>query len=324
MERLIQEKDRYGLETCLPEFESLIKERKAFFDHPSGNAFHFNNALEDLPELTPSSVSLDSPKIIIGSREDADEQSYESLRDNLYRLCPWRKGPFRVFGVDIDSEWQSWMKWDRFKNVLPDLAGKRILDIGSSNGYYMFRSAAGNPLLVLGVEPQHSFYYQYLALQKYLGLDNLFCIPAGFERLPAMDRYFDLVFCMGILYHRKSPIEMLAQIRHMTRPGGMLVLDNLVLESEKGLCLFPEARYAKMRNVFFIPDLKCMESWLLRAGFSSVSVSCVDVTKTTEQEQRKTPWIQTESLADFLDPADSARTVEGYPAPVRAVFTACA
>ena len=322
MERLLQEKHRYGLENSLPELESLIKERQAFFANPSGNAFHFNNALKDLPELTPSSVSLDSATIIIGSRKDADGQSYKRLSENLYRLCPWRKGPFRVFGVDIDSEWQSWMKWDRFKNVLPGIAGKKILDIGASNGYYMFRAAAGEPLLVLGVEPQHSFYYQYLALQKYLRLENLFCIPAGFERLPAMDRYFDLVFCMGILYHRKSPVEMLAGIKRMMRPGGMLVLDNLVLESEKGVCLFPESRYARMRNVFFIPDLKCMESWLLRAGFSSVS--CVDVTKTTTDEQRKTPWIQTESLADFLDPADPSFTVEGYPAPVRAVFTACA
>ena len=322
MERLLKEKDRYGLDHCLPELESLIKERNAFLDNPSGNAFYFNSALQDLPDLTPTQVKLSGSKIIIGRREDVSEQSYQRLEENLYRLCPWRKGPFRVFGVDIDSEWQSWMKWDRFQNVLPDLAGKKILDIGASNGYYMFRAAAGDPLLVLGVEPQHSFYYQYLALQKYLGLDNLFCIPAGFERLPSIDRFFDLVFCMGILYHRKSPIEMLTGIRRMLRPGGMLVLDNLVLESSEGMCLFPESRYAKMRNVFFIPDLKCMESWLLRAGFSSVS--CVDVTKTTKEEQRKTDWIQTESLADFLDPVDPHRTVEGYPAPVRAVFTACA
>ncbi|MCF8044889.1 MAG: tRNA 5-methoxyuridine(34)/uridine 5-oxyacetic acid(34) synthase CmoB [Desulfarculaceae bacterium] len=322
MDNLLEKNERYGLKHCLPALESLIRERKTFFANPTGNAFYFNRALQDLPELTPSSVSLDSSKILIGSRADADDQSYKRLSENLFRLCPWRKGPFQVFGVDIDSEWQSWMKWDRFKHVLPDPAGKKILDIGSSNGYYMFRAAAFDPLLVLGVEPQHSFYYQYLALQKYLGLDNLSCIPAGFERLPAMDRYFDLVFCMGILYHRKSPIEMLAQIKRMMRPGGMLVLDNLVLDSAADMCLFPESRYAKMRNVFFIPDLKCMQSWLKRAGFSSVS--CVDVSKTTKEEQRKTFWIQTESLADFLDPLDPDHTVEGYPAPVRAVFTACA
>lgn len=320
MEKLLEQKERFGLDHCLPDLERLVNERSKFFDNPAGNAFYFSKALEDLPDVTPSCVSLDRAKIVIGVRDDVTGREYEKIRENMARLCPWRKGPFSLFGLDIDSEWRSWMKWDRFREHLPDLAGKKILDIGSSNGYYMFRAAAGDPMMVLGVEPQHSFYYQYLALQKYSRLENLFCIPAGFERLPMMDGCFDLVFCMGILYHRKSPIEMLSGIRRMTKPGGMLVLDNLVIDSEEGMCLFPESRYAKMRNVFFIPDLKCMESWLRRAGFSRVSK--VDVTKTTCKEQRKTPWIHTESLDDFLDPADPDRTVEGYPAPVRAVFTA--
>ncbi|MCK5100196.1 MAG: tRNA 5-methoxyuridine(34)/uridine 5-oxyacetic acid(34) synthase CmoB, partial [Desulfobacteraceae bacterium] len=187
---------------------------------------------------------------------------------------------------------------------------------------YMFRLAALNPLMVLGVEPQHSFYYQYLALQKYLNLENVFCLPIKFETLPCMQGYFDTVFCMGILYHRKSPVEMLQAMHKLMRKDGNLIVENLVLESKQGLCLFPESRYAKMRNVFFIPDLKCMESWLARAGFSNIK--CVDVSKTTIEEQRQTDWIQTESLIDFFDPEDHNKTIEGYPAPVRAIFTASA
>lgn len=104
------------------------------------------------------------------------------------------------------------------------------------------------------------------------------------------------------------------------RPGGELVLENLVLESKKNICLFPKERYAKMRNVFFIPDLLSMESWLARAGFTNIR--CVDVTKTSVEEQRKTRWIHTETLEDFLDPDDPDKTIEGYPAPVRAIFVA--
>ncbi len=208
------------------------------------------------------------------------------------------------------------------ENHLPDLKGKRILDIGSSNGYYMFRMAAQNPLMVLGLEPQSSFYFQYLAIQKLLNQDNVYCLPIPHDQLPRLDKYFDLIFCMGVLYHRKSPIEMLKSICDSMRPGGQLVLENLILESKSNLCLFPKDRYAKMRNVFFIPDLLAMEAMLERAGFSNIR--CVDISKTSLEEQRKTKWIQTETLKDFLDPNDHNKTIEGYPAPVRAIFMATA
>jgi tRNA (mo5U34)-methyltransferase len=212
------------------------------------------------------------------------------------------------------------MKWERLVPHLPSLKNRKILDIGSSNGYYMFKMAASDPMFALGLEPQSAFYYQYCAAQKYLNLKNVFCLPATYNELPAMNRFFDLVLCMGILYHRKSPVKMLRQIHDSLVPGGQVVVENLVIKGENNYCLFPSDRYAKMRNVFFIPDLSAMEAWLTRAGFSDIR--CVDITDTTLEEQRKTQWIQTESLEDFLDPEDPSKTVEGYPAPVRAIYTA--
>ena len=43
----------------------------------------------------------------------------------------------------------------------------------------------------------------------------------------------------------------------------------------------------------------------------------LETSKTEADEQRKTPWIEGQSLEDFLDPDDSSKTVEGYPAPAR-------
>ena len=53
-----------------------------------------------------------------------------------------------------------------------------------------------------------------------------------------------------------------------------------------------------------------------------LDVNCVDVTATTTREQRLTEWMQFQSLADFLDPHDPTKTIEGYPAPLRAIFIA--
>lgn len=322
MEKLLQQRHTLKIDHCGIALETLIKEKRVFLNHAKGNFLKFKKILESLPDFIPSVIDLESRAITVGNKSDLTQQEYCLLMDRLEQLCPWRKGPFDLFGIQIDSEWQSWMKWERLVHYIGSLKGRRILDIGSSNGYYMFKMAAQNPLMVLGLEPQSTFYFQYLAIQKFLRQENVFCLPVAHDQLPKMDKYFDIVFCMGVLYHRKSPLQMLKDICDSMRPGGKLILENLVLGSTSNLCLFPKDRYAKMRNIFFIPDLLAMESWLLRAGFTNIK--CVDITKTSFEEQRKTRWIQTETLKDFLDPTDPDKTVEGYPAPVRAIFMATA
>jgi tRNA (mo5U34)-methyltransferase len=75
-----------------------------------------------------------------------------------------------------------------------------------------------------------------------------------------------------------------------------------------------------MRNVWFLPSPPTLVRWMERVGFRDVRVA--DLNRTTVDEQRGTEWMQFDSLPDFLDPADQARTVEGYPSPLRAVLIA--
>ena len=75
-----------------------------------------------------------------------------------------------------------------------------------------------------------------------------------------------------------------------------------------------------MKNVYFIPSVDCLINWLQKTGFKNIR--CVDVALTTLEEQRKTDWLENESLIDFLDPQDHRKTIEGHPAPKRAVILA--
>ena len=278
--------------------------------------------LEGLPRVRPSSIDIDEGRIRIGSADDLDDRQCNELLAGLKALKPWRKGPFDVFGIDVDCEWNSAIKWNRLADHLGDQAGKRVLDIGSSCGYYLFRLAAREPALLMGIEPYLTFYFQYLALSRYLDLPNVCCLPLKLEEIPSMPRCFDTVLCMGILYHRRSPLDTLLSIHDMMAPGGLLVLETLIIEGDEEIALFPQKRYARMGNIFFIPTVNCLEHWLTRCGFGEIR--CVDISTTTPDEQRRTDWIDTQSLADFLDPADPAKTVEGYPAPVRAMVLATA
>lgn len=280
-------------------------------DYPRWSA-----ALDSLPALDAVDARFDLPEVTL----EAGCADPEALRRGLEGLIPWRKGPFRIAGIQIDSEWRSDFKWRRVEPHLASLEGRRILDIGCGNGYYCWRMLAQSPRLVVGIEPSVLFNLQFIALQKYLYRNDIHLLPIGIEEMPTDLGWFDTVFSMGVLYHRKSPLDHLFQLRSFLRDGGQLCLETLVIDGPVGEVLLPRDRYARMRNVWFIPSTPELVAWLERCGFVDIEVADEAVTST--DEQRSTPWMQFESLADCLDRDDPRRTVEGLPAPRRAVVIA--
>lgn len=280
-------------------------------DYPRWSA-----ALEALPAIAEIETDFESPAVTLRGRCADDE----ALRGALQGLIPWRKGPFQFARVYVDSEWRSDLKWSRVAPELQPLAGRRVLDVGCGNGYYAWRMLAQNPEFVLGIEPSVLFNLQFLAVQKYLQRTDIGLLPLGIEDMPADLEWFDTVFSMGVLYHRKSPIDHLYQLKSFLRGGGELCLETLVIEGERGRLLLPQERYARMRNVWFIPSAAELLGWLERCGFAEARV--VHESETSTDEQRSTEWMRFESLAECLQPENPRLTVEGLPAPRRAVLIA--
>ncbi|WP_223655527.1 tRNA 5-methoxyuridine(34)/uridine 5-oxyacetic acid(34) synthase CmoB [Halopseudomonas nanhaiensis] len=295
---------------------AALRQRLAIAER-HGDLPRWQACLADLPALH-TTADL-SEGVRIGSPADLDKTGHEQLEQALRGLHPWRKGPFELFGVHIDTEWRSDWKWQRVAPHL-DLRGRRVLDVGCGNGYYMWRMWAAGASLVIGVDPNLLFLTQFEAVRTYLPDAPVWQLPFTLEDLPEPTEGFDTVFSMGVLYHRRSPIDHLLQLRACLRPGGELVMETLVIEGDETACLVPEDRYAQMRNVWFLPSVKMLELFLRRAGFSEVR--CVDLSRTSTDEQRSTEWMRFQSLPDFLDPADPTRTCEGYPAPLRATLVA--
>ena len=286
-----------------------------------GDYSRWLSTLQNLSHFKTDRIDFCLPEIQIGDKEQIERRQQQEIRQQLLQLHPWRKGPFNVYGITVDSEWRSDIKWNRIKNSISPLQGRHVLDIGCGNGYYMLRMLGEGARWVLGIDPTILFNIQFKTLSQFINHEiSAEILPVGIDQLPGKLNFFDTVFSMGVLYHRRSPIDHLYKLKSCLRPGGELVLETLVIEGPNDQLLLPENRYAKMRNIWFIPTPSALETWLRRSGFKNIRL--VDVSTTSLDEQRSTEWMTFESLKDFLDPNDLSRTVEGLPAPRRAILVA--
>jgi tRNA (mo5U34)-methyltransferase len=242
------------------------------------------------------------------------------LETALRGLHPWRKGPYSLFGVNIDTEWRSDFKWNRFAHAIDSLEGRRVLDVGCGSGYHCWRMKGAGAAEVIGIDPTPLFVLQFKAIQHYLNIDTVHVLPLTLEQLPPKLKAFDTTFSMGVLYHRRSPIDHLTDLRDTLVSGGQLVLETLVVEGDEDAVFVPPDRYARMGNVWFLPSPSALMKWISKVGF--IDVTLIDVSETTVAEQRSTDWMTFYSLSNFLDSADHNKTVEGHPAPMRAIVTA--
>lgn len=228
-------------------------------------------------------------------------------------MMPWRKGPFKLFDTYIDSEWRSNVKYNLLRKHF-NLKDKRVADIGCNNGYYLFRMQEDSPKSLVGFDPSPLYKTQFDFINHFVKSSIVYEL-LGVEHLEFYEEKFDTIFCLGVLYHRSDPVGMLKSLYKGLDKEGEVILDTFYIEGDDEMCLCPESSYSKIPNIYFVPTIKALKNWCLRAGFDSFEV--LESSKTESSEQRKTSWIEGQSLEDFLDENDSSKTVEGYPAPAR-------
>ncbi len=265
----------------------------------------------------------DHVNILLGDKvevqiADLSEQDALQIKETALLMKPWRKGPFQLNDLFIDSEWQSQIKYNLLEPHF-DLKDKIVGDIGCNNGYYLFRMLSQKPKKLIGFDPSAIYYSQFQFIDHFIQSQIVYEL-LGVEHVEFYEHKFDTLFCLGVLYHRSDPVAMLKSLFKGLNNGGELILDTFMIDGEDDICLTPRDRYSKIPNIFFVPTVNALKNWCYRAGFESVEV--LEIMKTEVNEQRKTEWIDTQSLEDFLDPDDSEKTVEGYPAPKRVYIKA--
>ncbi len=276
----------------------------------------YQEAIKALPEYS-------NVEVILGDRvelqiENLSNEEAGQIKQAALLMKPWRKGPFQINELFIDSEWQSQIKYNLLEPHF-DLKDKIVGDIGCNNGYYLFRMLSQEPKKLIGFDPSAIYYSQFQFLNHFVKSDIVYEL-LGVEHVEFYEHKFDTLFCLGVLYHRSDPVAMLKSLFKGLNKGGELILDTFMIDGEEEMCLTPRDRYSKIPNIYFVPTVNALKNWCYRAGFETVEV--LETMKTELYEQRKTEWIDTQSLEDFLDPNDSTKTVEGYQAPKRVYIKA--
>ena len=261
--------------------------------------------LKNIEYFIQDSIKIETKEIKREQKEQIDKLAWE--------LRPWRKGPFNLFGTFIDSEWRSYIKYNLLEPYF-DLKDKCVADIGCNNGYYLFRMLEQKPKKLVGFDPSIHYKTQFDFINHFLKTSIEFEL-LGIEHLPFYESKFDVIFCLGVLYHRSDPINALKALKNGLNDGGYVILDTFMISGDKPYVLTPEDRYSKIPNVYFIPTISALENWCKRAKFKNFEI--LEIKKTDINEQRKTEWIEGESLENFLNPNDNTQTIEGYPAPKR-------
>ena len=270
--------------------------------------------LQEASKIEKSNLEIDyGDWFSVGKKEDLTSEEFEVIEKTAKKLIPWRKGPFKIFGLEIDSEWQSNIKYNLIRPYF-NLKDKVVADIGCNNGYYMFRMLEDKPKRLIGFDPSPLTLHQFEFVNHFVKSDIVYEM-LGVEHLEYYNHKFDFIFMLGVLYHRPDPVGTLKSLARGLNSKGEILIDTFMIDGDEEMCLTPNKRYSKIPNIYFIPTIPALKNWLERAGFEDIEVLATTVT--TSEEQRKTPWSFDQSLEDFLDPNDNTKTVEGYPAPKR-------
>ena len=302
------------LSSCIdPTLEVIEKYKKNFQ--------RFDNFFDSLPKVKGEIVVKKGVVTFLGPSKNNFELSERiSIENRIMQLVPWRKGPFKLFGLPIQSEWNCNFKWQRLVGQLPSIENDAILDVGSGYGYFAWRMRANGARFVACLEPNFISFVQYHFLNFFSDDIGIRFVPVSLENSPRANFLFDKVFMMGTLYHTKNPFEHLKRATSFLKQRGYLILETLIFESDKVALFVPKDKYALMPNVWHIPSFLAIKKWLCDLGY--LKVDLIDVDTTSQIEQSSSLHMPYKSLSDGIDHEDRNMTVELYPRPKRGIILA--
>jgi tRNA (mo5U34)-methyltransferase len=176
-----------------------------------------------------------------------------------------------------------------------DLSGKRVLDVGTFDGFYAFLAERRGATRVVAVDNEQ--YKHWVAARWGIPLEGgegfravhrLLRSEVAYRKMDAMelerlDEEFDFVYCFGILHRVENPLGLLRVLERCTAPGGTVLVETYGMGAEHrdGPAIRvsePGEVYARDDFVYWGFNDKGLERLARIAGFSRAEqLDSVDV-----------------------------------------------
>jgi SAM-dependent methyltransferase len=198
-----------------------------------------------------------------------DEEKRAELTQRVKELEPWLQGPFALGGdLVIEGAWHNDHRWLNLAPQVPQLQGKRVLDVGSNAGYDAFMFKRRGATEVMACEP-FDFIHQMEFLESIYRSGIKPC-RLGWQQLdPDVHGTFDLIHCHGVLYHEMHPMALLQRLRAMLADSGTLLFGSMMLadtEQSEYARFVPGAYYGD-DTWWWVPGRLAMRWMLESVGF---------------------------------------------------------
>lgn len=196
--------------------------------------------------------------------KDLTKDDRARLLARVEELEPWLQGPFALGGdLVIGGAWRIDQRWQTLRAHLPDIAGRRVLDVGSNAGYdaFMFKLLGARD--VMACEP-FEFIHQMEFLESIYHTGIRPCRMRWQELDPQLHGLFDVVHCHGVLYHEVHPMVLLERLREMLTVDGQLLFGSMMLaDPELSECArFVPRSYYNDPSWWWVPGRLAMR-WML-------------------------------------------------------------
>src|SRR6185295_16182343 len=218
----------------------------------------------------------------------------------------------------------TWLRerWQRFP-IPADLTGKRVLDIGPWDGWFSFE-AERRGASVTSVDREEMA--NYLTMHQRLGSKNDYRILDLYELPTAGLGRFDIVFCLGVLYHLKHPVLGLEIVCSLATE--VAIIETFVIEGDPEIPVMEFYETTELNghmDNWCGPTVNCVLAMCRTAGFARVEMLARDPTNVSLACFRKWEPEPTEPASDppVLMSAVNTSTFGFNFAPIRDDYVAC-
>ncbi len=109
------------------------------------------------------------------------------------------------------------------------LSGRRVLDIGCSDGFFSFEAEKrGGEVVAMDFVPES--YTGFATARRILDSRVMYRMDNVYNLNPEDYGTFDVVFFMGVLYHLRKPLAALDSIRSVMKAGGELYVGTMLID----------------------------------------------------------------------------------------------